>query len=50
MASSAPPSPAANAQAQEPAFKIPPDVPMKIYRDFLIPLTKDIEVEYLMQR
>lgn len=33
-----------------PHFKIPPDVPARIYKDFLIPLTKDIEVEYLMQR
>lgn len=30
--------------------KIPVEVPVQIYRDYIIPLTKDIEVEYLLQR
>lgn len=33
-----------------PIMKIQPDVISKIYKDFIIPLTKDVEVEYLLQR
>ncbi|KAG0207994.1 chorismate mutase aro7 [Mortierella sp. GBA30] len=32
------------------AQKIRADVVVKLYKDFVIPLTKDVEVEYLMQR
>eukprot|EP00730_Choanoeca_flexa_P003479 TRINITY_DN11419_c0_g1_i2.p1 TRINITY_DN11419_c0_g1~~TRINITY_DN11419_c0_g1_i2.p1 ORF type:complete len:464 (+),score=84.16 TRINITY_DN11419_c0_g1_i2:254-1645(+) len=32
------------------SFKIDPAIPEKIYRELLIPLTKDIEVVYLLQR
>ncbi|EDQ87529.1 uncharacterized protein MONBRDRAFT_10005 [Monosiga brevicollis MX1] len=38
------------ASAAATAFKIDPDLPERIYRELLIPLTKDIEVEYLLQR
>eukprot|EP00054_Salpingoeca_dolichothecata_P017419 m.104347 g.104347 ORF g.104347 m.104347 type:complete len:558 (+) comp22443_c0_seq3:28-1701(+) len=31
-------------------YKIDPEVPRQIYKDLLIPLTKEIEVEYLLQR
>jgi chorismate mutase len=31
-------------------YKIPPALIRKIYQDWIIPLTKDLEVEYLLQR
>lgn len=40
----------AAAPAGATAFKIPTDVPVRIYKDFIIPLTKEVEVLYLMQR
>lgn len=35
---------------QDAALKVNPEVIVEVYRDFLIPLTKDVEVEYLLQR
>ena len=35
-------------EAQE--YKISPDVIQKIYRDWIIPLTKDVEYQYLLRR
>jgi prephenate dehydratase/chorismate mutase len=32
------------------AYKIDPEVPVKIYKDFLIPLTKEVELEYILRR
>ena len=32
------------------AFKVDPDIIANLYGDFLIPLNKDVQVEYLMQR
>jgi chorismate mutase len=31
-------------------LKVDPEVIVEVYRDFIIPLTKDVEVEYLLQR
>jgi chorismate mutase len=31
-------------------LKIPLEVIKKLYRDIIIPMTKDVEVEYLLQR
>jgi chorismate mutase len=33
-----------------PAFKVDPDIIAQLYAEFLIPLNKDVQVEYLMQR
>jgi chorismate mutase len=32
------------------AFKVDPDVIAELYGEFLIPLNKDVQVEYLLQR
>lgn len=32
------------------AYKVRPEVVAKLYRDYLIPLNKDVQVEYLLQR
>eukprot|EP00511_Aplanochytrium_stocchinoi_P010754 CAMPEP_0204871986 /NCGR_PEP_ID=MMETSP1348-20121228/37000_1 /ASSEMBLY_ACC=CAM_ASM_000700 /TAXON_ID=215587 /ORGANISM="Aplanochytrium stocchinoi, Strain GSBS06" /LENGTH=474 /DNA_ID=CAMNT_0052026593 /DNA_START=6 /DNA_END=1426 /DNA_ORIENTATION=- len=32
------------------AYKVEPDVIAKLYKDYLIPLNKDVQVEYLLQR
>jgi len=32
------------------AFKVDPDIIAQIYGEFLIPLNKEVQVEYLMQR
>ena len=32
------------------AFKVDPEIIAQIYGEFLIPLNKDVQVEYLMQR
>uniref|UniRef100_A0A6B2L1M6 chorismate mutase n=1 Tax=Arcella intermedia TaxID=1963864 RepID=A0A6B2L1M6_9EUKA len=34
----------------KPNYKVDPEVPVKIYKDFLIPLTKEIELEYVLRR
>jgi len=31
-------------------YKVDPDFIVKLYKDYLIPITKDVEVEYLLQR
>ncbi len=31
-------------------YKVDPDAIIEIYRDYIIPLTKEVEVDYLMQR
>jgi chorismate mutase len=32
------------------AYKIDPEVPVKIYKDYLMPLTKEVELEYILRR
>lgn len=39
-----------NAKGEEPQGKINVEAVEGLYRDFVIPLTKVVEVEYLMQR
>eukprot|EP01123_Difflugia_compressa_P006329 TRINITY_DN18519_c0_g1_i1.p1 TRINITY_DN18519_c0_g1~~TRINITY_DN18519_c0_g1_i1.p1 ORF type:complete len:542 (+),score=103.37 TRINITY_DN18519_c0_g1_i1:183-1628(+) len=33
-----------------PIYKVDPEVPVKIYKEFLIPLTKEVELEYILRR
>lgn len=37
-------------EAQKPVFKIQPSVIKKVYKDYIIPLTKEIELQYLLER
>lgn len=39
-----------NGSAVKAESKIDPDIAVQLYRDFVIPLTKDVEVEYLLKR
>jgi len=38
------------AQQGKRTYKVDPEVPVKIYKDFLIPLTKEVELEYILRR
>lgn len=37
-------------RCEDAALKVDPEVIVEVYRDFLIPLTKDVEVDYLLRR
>ena len=39
-----------SSKTQEPVVKINADEVVRMYKDYVIPLTKVVEVEYLMQR
>lgn len=38
------------ADGEEPIYKVKPEIISELYRDFLIPLNKQVQVEYLLQR
>jgi chorismate mutase len=37
-------------QSQSDRLKIQPNVVSQVYKEFIIPLTKEVEVEYLLKR
>jgi chorismate mutase len=39
-----------DADGENPVFKIPPALIAALYRDWIIPLTKDVEIAYLLER